>query len=276
MPELPEVEIVKRGLEEILVKPAADIQILKIQSSQKKLRNTIDAKSLRHVRGQTIRSLERKAKYIIIELEDHCLISHLGMTGSWRREMEPQLHDHVRIFLSNKQILTYNDPRRFGIFDVIKKSQINNYRRFVELGPDPVLTPEFNGDYLLKVAEGRAVPIKSLIMNQQIVVGVGNIYASEALFLSGIHPLTPSTQLTRKQMNLLAAAIKEVLLDAIVCGGTTISDFKHTSGSSGGFQNFLLVYGKSLENCLFCQTVIQSQVIVGRNSFWCPECQTLM
>lgn len=276
MPELPEVETIKRGLENILLQSRDKIHILKIETSSLRLRNSVRRSQLNKVGGQSLLNLTRKAKYIVFELNDFCLISHLGMTGSWRIEKDLRNHDHVRIFLSNNEILTYNDPRRFGVFDVVTKRELEHYPRFTALGLDPILDSRFNGEYLFAQIRKRFSPIKSLIMNQQIVVGVGNIYASEALYLAGIHPLTFAANLTRVQVDILVSAIKEVLFDAIVCGGSTVSDYRQTSGSSGDAQNFLFVYGKSKENCFYCEAIIQSQVIVGRNSFWCPECQSLM
>lgn len=271
MPELPEVETVKRGLESLL--DVSTEKIVKIKTGDKKLRDHPKLSDLNKVRGQRLVGIKRKAKYLLFELEDYYLLSHLGMTGSWRIEKDQRKHDHIQIYLSSKRVLTYHDPRRFGMFSVLRKTQLNTDKRFVHLGLDPVVDTKFTGDYLYTLTKKRSAPIKSVIMNQEIVVGVGNIYASEALYLAGINPLTPACKLSKRKVNLLSQAIREVLFDAIDCGGTTISDFKQAGGSSGYFQNLLMVYGRDKEACLFCDTRIKSQVIAGRNSYWCSRCQ---
>lgn len=273
MPELPEVETVKRGLESLL--EGFGHQLVRVKMGPARLRVYPSRSLLNQVSGQRLLGVRRKAKYLLFELDHHFLLSHLGMTGSWRVEKDQRKHDHIQIFLSDGRILTFNDPRRFGMFDVLVKESLLTDKRLMHLGPDPVVDSLFSGDYLFKVTRSRKVAIKTLIMNQDIVVGVGNIYASEALYLAGISPLTQAAQLSRSKCDLLVDSIREVLCDAIECGGTTISDFKQAGGSSGYFQNFLLAYGRDQEACLFCQTPIKSQVIGGRNSFWCPSCQKL-
>ena len=271
MPELPEVETVKRGLESLIKMPGS--QILKIESGDKKLRYHPNSSLLKKICNKEIKNLTRKAKYLLFELDDYILLSHLGMTGSWRIEKDQRKHDHIRIFLSDGRILTYHDPRRFGMFEVLKKETWTQDQRIAGLGLDPVEDDEFCGEWLYEVSRNKTVPVKVFIMNQKFIVGVGNIYASEALFLSGIHPLKKAGRLSKEQCQRLADAIVEVLLDAIHWGGTTISDFKSAGGSEGYFQNLLLVYGRDKEECVFCNQMIQSQTIVGRNSFWCPKCQ---
>lgn len=274
MPELPEVETVKRGLESLL-DPQSE-KILSIKTSSLKLRNNPKKSDLAKVKGQRLIRVIRKAKYLLFELDECYLLSHLGMTGSWRIEKEQRKHDHVRISLSDGRTLTYHDPRRFGMFDVLKKHEIDTDKRFSHLGPDPVVDSQFTGEYLYEMTRNKQSAIKTVIMNQEVVVGVGNIYASEALYLAGIHPKTMAANLSKKEITRLCEAIKEVLEEAIACGGTTISDFKQAGGSEGYFQNFLLVYGRDKEECVFCDSMIQSQVIVGRNSFWCPKCQVMV
>lgn len=273
MPELPEVETVKRGLEKI-IKPGTD-SILKLQMGSKKLRMSPQLDKTAQVKGEPILGIKRVAKYLLFELDHFVLLSHLGMTGSWRLENNPQKHDHVRIYLNSGRTLTYNDPRRFGMFDILDKKTLSEDKRLAHLGLDPILDTDFNGAFLFQVTRKRRVPAKTLIMNQHILVGVGNIYASEALFMAGIHPLTLAEKLNQKQCDTLVRAIKDVLLEAIAFGGTTISDFRQAGGSGGYFQNFLLAYGRDKELCRFCNEVIASQMILGRNSFWCPTCQPL-
>ncbi|MCJ8275904.1 MAG: bifunctional DNA-formamidopyrimidine glycosylase/DNA-(apurinic or apyrimidinic site) lyase [Bdellovibrionales bacterium] len=271
MPELPEVETVCRGLKEI-VEPKKN-SIKKIETGAKSLREPFRVKELKQSHGQKILNIKRKAKYLLFELEDSYLLSHLGMTGSWRIEDQRDNHDHVRIFLQDGRILTYRDPRRFGQFDIISKDTVDDDRRFVHLGPDPVIDDSFTGEYLFDQCKRRQTAIKTLIMNQEIVVGVGNIYASESLYLAGIKPQKKSNKMTKKQCDLLVDAIKETLHEAIFCGGSTISDFRQAGGSEGCFQNLFFVYGRDKEECLYCSTAIRSEFITGRNSYWCPSCQ---
>lgn len=271
MPELPEVETVKRGLESIL--GPGPVSIVQIQLGVKKLRYNPQIELLSQVKGQQLRAVRRQAKYLLFELESHYLLSHLGMTGSWRIENDQRKHDHIQIYLSDGRILTYHDARRFGMFEVFPKSALKSHPRFVGLGPDPVVDLGFSGDYLYQKFRGKTAPVKVLIMDQRVVVGVGNIYANEALYLSSINPLKKASKVTRQQCQLLAKATVDVLNDAIECGGTTISDFKQAGGSEGYFQNFLLVYGRDRELCRFCDAPIRSAVVGGRNSFWCPRCQ---
>lgn len=271
MPELPEVETVCRGLNEILGENQDSIQ--SIQVGPLPLRNSPQKKDLKQIQGQTLVRVKRVAKYLIFELKENLLLSHLGMTGSWRLLEDCRKHDHVHIQLGSGRTLVYNDPRRFGMFDILSQESWQQDRRLAHLGRDPVLEPHLTGKELWLMTRQRQTPIKSLIMNQLCIVGVGNIYATEALFLSGIHPLKQAARLTRGECVCLAQAIVAVLLEAIELGGTTIRDFRQAGGSSGYFQNLLLAYGRSKQSCHFCQTPIRSQFIVGRNSFWCPSCQ---
>jgi formamidopyrimidine-DNA glycosylase len=273
MPELPEVETVSRGLEKIL--NYGHEQILKIQLSPQPLRVSPSTQLIRGAQKQYIHGIRRVAKYLIFELDRHMLLSHLGMTGSWRILDAPRKHDHVFIELSSGRSLVFNDPRRFGMFDILSKDFWEQDLRLAKLGRDPVQPPYLKGSEVFAITRGKKTSIKALIMNQVYIVGVGNIYASEALFLSGIHPLREAQTLSQKECHLLANSIVQVLLDAIEMGGTTLRDFRQAGGSSGYFQNFLLAYGRDREECIYCHTPLQSQIIVGRNSFWCPNCQKI-
>lgn len=271
MPELPEVETVCRGLNEII--SPEEHTIKKIVLGDKSLRQEFRRSLIRKAHGQKIIGIHRKAKYLLFELETHYLISHLGMTGSWRIEEKESSHDHVRIFLEDKRVLSYRDPRRFGQFDIIKKADLNDDKRFSHLGPDPVKDEGFSGEMLYRKSRNRNITVKVFIMNQETVVGVGNIYASEALYLAGIKPQKKCSKISLKDYERLAEAIKETLLEAIFCGGSTISDFRQAGGSEGYFQNLFFVYGKDKEECFYCSKMIRSEVIGGRNSFWCNHCQ---
>ena len=270
MPELPEVEVVKEGLKK-LIKPTDSIA--KIEFLRKDLRGNLPHAFVEKIKGQKILKLFRRAKYILLETEKFYLISHLGMTGSWRKDTQKKLHDHIVLSLTSGLQLMYNDPRRFGVFDIIVKEKLHNDKKFVHLGPEPLVAEEFDGAYLFTKSRRRQIPIKSFIMDQKVVVGVGNIYASEALFLAGIRPLARASKLTQSQAKKLVAAIQHVLTEAIHLGGSSIRDYKQASGESGGFQDHHFVYGRDKQACRKCRGLIRSQFLSGRNTFWCIKCQ---
>ncbi|MGB0452483.1 MAG: bifunctional DNA-formamidopyrimidine glycosylase/DNA-(apurinic or apyrimidinic site) lyase [Bacteriovoracaceae bacterium] len=268
MPELPEVETVKRGLEEILGTKAV---IKKIKVLNPKLRFPVPSEVSKLIKNAPIQKLSRRAKYLFFELDKYVLSSHLGMTGTWRIYADDRKkHDHVEIHLEDGRVLVYADPRKFGLFEFFKKSE--DYHRLGHLGPEP-LSDEFNSEYLWEKTRKKQVAIKNLIMNQEIVVGVGNIYASEALFLTGVRPTRKSGKITKKECEELVIHIKSVLDKAIQAGGSTISDFKKAGGDAGYFQHSFKVYGREKEACSVCSTTIKNTTIGGRSSFWCPSCQ---
>ncbi len=271
MPELPEVEVVKEGLKKI-IKPS-DI-IKNIDFRRKDLRSPFPFKKLAKISGQKILTLHRRAKYILFETQDFFIISHLGMTGSWRSEAKTQkVHDHVIITMESGAQLIYNDPRRFGVFDIIDKQNLNKDKRFSILGPEPLKQDEFHGEYLYQITRQRKIPIKSLLMDQKVVVGVGNIYASEALYHAGIRPLARAARLKKLDCERLVVAIQKVLSEAILEGGSSIRDYVQTNGSSGGFQDSHFVYARDTLPCRKCSHTIRSKVLSGRNTFWCVNCQ---
>ncbi len=270
MPELPEVEVVKEGLKK-LIKPTDPIE--QIEFLRKDLRWNLPHSFTEKIKGQKILKLFRRAKYILLETEKFYLISHLGMTGSWRKDTQRKQHDHIVLSLESGTQLIYNDPRRFGVFDIIVKETLKKDKKFVHLGPEPLLVDEFHGTYLFSKSRRRKVPIKAFIMDQKVVVGVGNIYASEALFLAGIRPLASASRLTKVQSEKLVTAIQRVLKAAIDLGGSSIRDYKQASGESGGFQEQHFVYGRGQQACRKCRGLIRSQFLSGRNTFWCVKCQ---
>lgn len=269
MPELPEVEVVKRGLSSIL----GDHSVIeKIEFLRKDLREDLPHKKAKQLAGAKILGLKRRAKYIIIETTQGSMLSHLGMTGTWRlaEAGDERLHDHIYIYLKDGRRLAYRDPRRFGVFDIFSGTQ---HKKLQELGPEP-WDPEFSVSYLKEKLEGKQVPIKVAIMDQKIVVGVGNIYASEALFLAQISPRLMAKKLTILQLEKLIFQIQKVLQQSIEAGGSTISDFAQAGGDKGYFQNQFRVYDKEGSVCTKCkQSKIRSQVLGGRSTFWCPTCQ---
>ncbi|QMT59005.1 bifunctional DNA-formamidopyrimidine glycosylase/DNA-(apurinic or apyrimidinic site) lyase [Legionella sp. PC997] len=270
MPELPEVETTKEGIKSHL--EGQTIQEVTVRNS--KLRIPVPPNLDQLCAGKKIVAVFRRAKYILIQLSKGYLLIHLGMSGHLRiveAKSEPEKHDHILLTLTNGCMLRFCDPRRFGLFLYIDE---NPYQHplFAHLGPEP-LSNEFNGHYLVQRAKNKNKPIKSLIMDNEIVVGVGNIYATESLFLANIHPATPAKMLSELRCQVLTKQIKEVLKQAILCGGTTLRDFYAFDGKPGYFSMSLKVYGRKNQPCLLCQHPIKSLLIAGRNSFFCPNCQ---
>ncbi len=224
--------------------------------------------------GQRIQELRRRAKYLIFELERGALILHLGMSGSLRllrQGSTARVHDHVDIVLDSGLCMRFNDPRRFGSLLWTAENPLA-HPLLSRLGPEP-LSDEFDGDYLRRAAQGRSVAIKQFLMNSQVVVGVGNIYASEALFRAGIRPRRAAGRLRRAQFDTLVQAIKAVLKDAIRAGGTTLRDYVDPEGVPGYFRQKLFVYERQGEPCRRCATQIRHLVQAGRSTYFCPECQ---
>ncbi len=269
MPELPEVETTCRGIAPIIT----DRQIIKCTIYQPQLRWTITDSLPSKLQKQCIQSVSRRAKYIQIHLANGTLLIHLGMSGYLRidQTMAPlKKHDHFELCFDNQLSLRLNDSRRFGA--VIWSELGQSHQVLDQLGPEP-LTDQFNADYLCNALKNRRVAIKKAIMNSHIVVGVGNIYANEALFLSGIHPKTPVHGLSRQQLNRLVAHIKNVLQRAIEQGGTTLKDFRQIDSRPGYFQQKLQVYGKDGQPCPNCQTMLESIRIDQRQTVFCRQCQ---
>ena len=274
MPELPEVETVLRALKPNL----ENDQFININTYVPKLRTVLDLEDRSELLNQKIISLSRRAKYIILQFENGFgLILHLGMTGSWRLEsssIQRQKHDHVEFDLLSGLVLRYNDPRRFGQIVAFEPTDnIYEHKLLINLGPEP-LTDDFNRKYLGNVCKNKKKPIKSLIMDNAMVVGVGNIYASESLFRAGINPLLPAGKISSIRLKKLCLAIKDILAAAIAAGGTTIKDYASLNGEEGYFSRKLMVYGKIGEKCSSCSRGIIRQVYqAGRSTFYCPVCQ---
>lgn len=273
MPELPEVENTCRDLHAGL---GENSRLEKIEFRRADLRDPMPKKKLKSLEGQKFLGVARRAKYILLKLENGIMLSHLGMTGQWRFEKGPVqfgIHDHVALRLSEGKTLVFRDPRRFGVLDFVQYEQENSHKRLKHLGLEP-LDPEFTAEALTAHAKKSTAPIKSLLMNQEIVVGVGNIYVAEALFRAGIQPRRPSRRVKQSEIEKLIPAIREILQKAIEQGGSTIRDYRRADASEGGFQDFHQVYGRAGEECRVCNTVIRNTVISGRSSFWCPKCQS--
>ncbi|OBW94303.1 bifunctional DNA-formamidopyrimidine glycosylase/DNA-(apurinic or apyrimidinic site) lyase [Gallibacterium salpingitidis] len=270
MPELPEVETTRQG-----ILPYTQDQIIKhIVVRTPRLRWVI-SKTLSEIKNERIIKVSRRAKYLIFHLELGYIIVHLGMSGSLRLVSEDDTvdkHDHVDMVLSNGKILRYNDPRKFGAW--LWTESLEDFSLFEKLGPEP-LSSLFTGEYLFKVSRNRKTKVKSWLMNNEIVVGVGNIYANEVLFDCRIHPNLAVNELTQEQCHLLAESIKRILQQAIQQGGTTLQDFMQPDGRPGYFKQALNVYGRKNEPCIRCGHPIETVVIGQRSSFYCPICQAI-
>lgn len=268
MPELPEVETSRRGILPYLKGQIID----KIIVRQPKLRWSVD-KAISNVHGQVILDIKRRAKYLLLQLPNNWIVIHLGMSGSLRILKNPQKaekHDHIDLVLENGVTLRYTDPRRFGSW--LWANSLDEISQLQHLGPEP-LSDEFSAEYLFEKARSRKIPIKSWIMDNHIVVGVGNIYASESLFMAKINPNRKVNSLQLNEFERLVASIKQVLTKSIKQGGTTLKDFLQSNGKPGYFAQELQVYGREGKQCLICGTEIKSQKIGQRNTFYCEYCQ---
>lgn len=269
MPELPEVETTLRGIKTHL----EHAKIKKIVIRQRKLRWPISSEIEKIVKNQPIKKIWRRGKYILFKMDQGTLILHLGMSGSLRilsHYTPPLKHDHFDIELSNKKLIRFNDPRRFGAF--LWTEDPNQHFLIKNLGQEP-LDKNFSGKFLFDRLQNKKVAIKSFIMNNKIVVGVGNIYASEALFASKLNPNTPAYKLDLKKCTLLANEIKKILRLAIKKGGTTLKDFLNSDGKPGYFKLHLKVYGRGGLLCVRCKNILKEIRIGQRSTVYCPLCQ---
>lgn len=268
MPELPEVETTRRGIAPHLAGQRIDSAVARTARLRWPLPPLAEL-----LAGATVRAVERRAKYLLLRFDHGTLIVHLGMSGSLRivdRDSPARPHDHVDLVFG-RRCLRLHDPRRFGAMLWTDQDPLR-HPRLRDLGPEP-LGDQFDGDRLAQAARGRRVAIKNLIMDGHVVVGVGNIYATEALFLAGIHPGRSSRRIAQARLERLAGAIKGILGYAIERGGTTLRDFLNESGEPGYFAQELLVYGRAGEPCKRCGATIRSRRIGQRASAYCPHCQ---
>lgn len=271
MPELPEVETVRRGLLELLGKRS---RIESVAIRQRQLRYPVP-RSITRLNGQRIRDITRRAKYLIWDCDGVFLLNHLGMTGSWRLLADgeaPGKHDHCILSINKQRRLVYRDPRRFGMLDLCTDA-VFNHERLCRLGPEPLDTEHFHVDYLHQICKTRKAAIKQVIMDQAVVVGVGNIYASESLFRAGIRPGNAAKSVSKKRLTALVDAIRAILGAAIEAGGSTISDFKQAGGSDGYFQHQFKVYERADAPCVQCGKAIKHGVHGQRSTYWCATCQ---
>ncbi len=275
MPELPEVETTCNG-----IRPYVEAQhITKFTIRNGRLRWPVEPHLVNTLSNTLIQSVTRRGKYILLNTAKGVLMIHLGMSGNLRilpASTEHIKHDHIDIVLSNQRVLRLNDPRRFGsvLWHPVEQGEIENHKLLCKLAPEP-LSMEFNEAYLYQKIQSKRVAIKKLIMNNQIIVGAGNIYANEALFKIGIHPLTLGKDLSKFECQQLVIQIKKILEASIKQGGTTLKDFLKPDGKPGYFEQALNVYGRHEQPCTQCGTSIAKIVIDQRASFFCPNCQPL-
>ena len=269
MPELPEVETTRRGLAPHVV----GRRVTRVVLRRPDLRWPIPREVQAVLPGQRIDAIHRRAKYLLAETAAGSALLHLGMSGSLRvlpADAPVRAHDHVDIVLDDGHALRFHDPRRFGC--LLWQAPGETHPLLAGLGPEP-LSEAFDGDYLFQRSRGRKVPVKSFLMDQSVVVGVGNIYATEALFLAGIAPLRAAGQVSRGRYAALAQAAQSTLAHAIERGGTTLRDFIHPDGAPGYFEQELRVYGRAGQPCPRCGRTLRHASIGQRASVWCGHCQ---
>jgi formamidopyrimidine-DNA glycosylase len=272
MPELPEVETICRGLRPHL----AGRKISNVQILERRLRNVVDDRLAERLQGQTIANVERRAKYILLSLEGRATwVFHLGMSGKLIH-VDPstptQKHDHIIVSLDNGFQLRYHDPRRFGLSLLADETELGLLPQLRYLGLDP-FDRRFDGGYLYAFTRKSQRRIRDLLLDQQILAGVGNIYANEVLYRAGVRPTARSAKLTRREIGRIAKAIPALLEEAIRWCGTSFSDYRDADDQFGEFQNRLRVYDREGEKCRRCRRLIKRVAIGNRSAFYCPSCQ---
>lgn len=270
MPELPEVETVRKGLEDLTNK-----KIIEVFKSQKNMRfaSSID---LKQINGLSTKEFTRRARYLIIHLSNNkSLIIHLGMSGkiTISKEFEKLKHDHFACKFDDDSWMIFNDARRFGFLDLVETKNLATHKMLAKLGPEP-LSDEFDFTYLKEKLKNKKMNIKTTMMDNEIVVGVGNIYINESLFDARISPLREASKLKDEEIKKLIFSIKRKIKEAIELGGSSINDYVKSNGELGNFQNTFKVYGRSEEKCLLCKNNLIKKIVQnGRSSFHCSKCQ---
>lgn len=270
MPELPEVETTRRGIEPLVVNKIID----HVHIYNASLRWPVTDELRDVLPGQKISSVGRRSKYLLFYLDRGTLIVHLGMTGHLRLDpyaVERRKHDHVEIVFKDGSALRYNDSRRFGAM-LWTVNDPHEHMRLSGLGPEP-FSPAFNPAYLYTLSRRRSIAVKPFLMDAHVVVGVGNIYASEALFRAGIAPTCPAGKVTRAAYERLVPSVRKILEAAIAAGGTTIRDFSDNQGRPGYFTQELRVYGRAGQPCVSCGDLIKQVKLGQRSTYYCPSCQ---
>lgn len=269
MPELPEVETTLRGITPHVLEQTITQVVIRHYGLRWPIACDIRKKLVDH----RVVQLTRRGKYLLLHLTQGTLIIHLGMSGRLSildKNTRAQKHDHVDVELNHQKILRLTDPRRFGAF--LWTQDPDNHKLLNHLGPEP-LTGQFSGEYLFLRSQNKKLPVKTFIMDQKIVVGVGNIYANESLFLAGINPSQPANSISLSSYEKLSEHIKNILQKAIQQGGTTLKDFLNSEGKPGYFSQSLHVYGREHQPCTRCNTVLVAIQISKRPTVFCPQCQ---
>ncbi len=287
MPELPEVETVRRGLQPVL----EGARLSRVEQRRPDLRFAFPDGFVQRLTGATITALERRAKYLLAQLDrGDTLVMHLGMTGRFEIDepggprqrpgdfvhapaSDPK-HAHVLFMTEAGATVTYSDPRRFGFMGLVETARLDQHPWFSAMGPEP-LGPDFDAGVLVAAFKGRKQTAKTLLLDQRVVAGLGNIYVCEALHRSGISPIKPAALISKAKIKILTAAIKDVLAEAIKAGGSTLRDYAGADGALGYFQHTFRAYGREGEACVTpsCRGVIERTVQAGRSTFFCPVCQ---
>jgi formamidopyrimidine-DNA glycosylase len=273
VPELPEIETIRRGLVPLLT----GRKVLEVRVRERRLREPIAVRGLARLRGSTVTGIRRRSKYLLMDTDSGLtLLIHLGMTGQlWVADAgKPQRpHEHVVFSLDNSRELRFADARRFGLLRLLKSDLAPRDPRLKGLGPEP-LDAELTGEALFRITRGRTKPVKNFLMDTRAIAGVGNIYACEALYRSGLSPRRAVGRLGRARWDRLLANLRDVLTEAITAGGTTLRDFLNAEGGAGYFAISLRVYDRAGEPCGKCKTRIRRIVQAGRSTFYCPRCQS--
>ena len=282
LPELPEVETVRCGLLPVM----EGTKVIRMDVNRPDLRWPFPDRMAERLTGSTVTALRRRSKYILADLSSgETLIIHLGMSGRilisgdplgqfHHTHPAPEKHDHVVFHLENGGRVTFNDPRRFGAMDLIETSKVETHKLLASLGPEP-LGNSFNEAYLFETLKTRRTPIKSALLDQKVVAGLGNIYVCEVLFRAGISPLRKADKIARKRIEPLVPIVRDVLTEAIAAGGSSLKDYRQADGELGYFQHTFRVYDREGETCQTsdCKGIISRATQSGRSSFYCPICQ---
>lgn len=279
MPELPEVETTKRGIIPLL----EGRRLFRVIQRRDKLRIPLPDNFVTRLTGRRVERITRRAKYLLFHLEGaEILICHLGMSGKMTLIAEKDRkkpdkfakHDHIILETDAHDLVIFNDPRRFGLMTLCEAEKLDQHPLFRHMGPEP-LGNEFNAEYLMQKLEKRRSPVKTALLDQRVVVGLGNIYVCEALFLAGISPEKKACELGAAEVEKLVPIIRDVLLRAIEAGGSSLKDYAHLDGELGYFQHEFKVYGREGECCPneACEDEIHRIIIANRSTFYCPSCQ---
>ena len=286
MPELPEVEVVKKSLENKL----KNLTIKRVNIINNKLRYKIDSKQFNKITNQKITSIQRRSKYLLINLnKNYTILTHLGMTGKffitdnkkryktsfyYSLKKNDKKHDHLTLFFNKKIKLIYNDVRKFGFIKIFSSKDVFNCKHLFSLGPEP-LSNNFNLNYFKKFITNKRKKIKDLLMEQKFVAGLGNIYCNEVLFLCKISPTRTVQKINQIEIKKIIKFVKKILKQSILLGGSSIKNFSNTEGQEGNFQQKFNVYGREKASCrrLKCSGTIKKVYTSNRSSFFCPKCQ---